>query len=276
MTSNCCSSQEQGLDNLHIQVTRGISNKVALHLGTFKVHIVIEPVKGEMEREQAPATKQWWTKSSWRFWKQKEAKRRQREREEGGDDEEQRRRQPVHRALLAAAEVREDDAGDHQQSEAETRPTSEKEKQHQQKQDCEQAKHCKNAKPSEHFRSTEMKKEKAAIEKARQQENSLDIVYDIIASLTQTDADIDGWVDLTRVGKMAERKTLTTEQIHEAINNWEGLNEISYSPEKTMVKFLDLDTTYFAERDHKQEAEEREERRQQNEQPHGRQRHTFQ
>merc|ERR1712151_983679 len=68
--------------------------------------------------------------------------------------------------------------------------------------------------------------------------NPLDLVYDIVADLARrlSDAD-DGWVDMTHVISMAGHRAMSSEQVHEAIENWEGLSVLLRNPEKTLVKF---------------------------------------
>jgi len=68
--------------------------------------------------------------------------------------------------------------------------------------------------------------------------NPLDLVYDVIADLSRRDADGEGWVDMTHVVSMAGHKAMSSEQVQEAVENWEGLSVLIRNPEKTLVKFL--------------------------------------
>jgi DNA replication licensing factor MCM7 len=68
--------------------------------------------------------------------------------------------------------------------------------------------------------------------------NPLDVVYDIVADLSRR-ADVnEGWVDMAHVTSMAGHKALNSEQVMEAVENWEGLSVLLRNPEKTLVKFL--------------------------------------
>lgn len=86
-----------------------------------------------------------------------------------------------------------------------------------------------------------MKASKESVELAKpskNKENPLDLVYDVIADLSRRETSGDGWVDMAHVVSMAGHKAMSTEQVHEAIDNWEGLSVLSRNEEKTMVKFL--------------------------------------
>merc|ERR1712113_5736 len=86
-----------------------------------------------------------------------------------------------------------------------------------------------------------MKASKESVElsaPAKKNVNPLDLVYDIIADLSRREANNDGWVDMAHVVSMAGHKSLTTEMVHEAVENWEGLSVLSRNKEKTLVKFL--------------------------------------
>merc|ERR1712087_1100974 len=72
-----------------------------------------------------------------------------------------------------------------------------------------------------------MKASKESVElsaPAKKNVNPLDVVYDIVADLARrlSDAD-DGWVDMTHVTSMAGHKAMSSEQVLEAIDNWESL-----------------------------------------------------
>jgi len=67
--------------------------------------------------------------------------------------------------------------------------------------------------------------------------NPLDLVYDVIADLARRYADNDGWVDMAHVVSMAGHRAMSSEQVHEAVENWEGLSVLVRNPEKTLVKF---------------------------------------
>merc|ERR1712087_192883 len=72
-----------------------------------------------------------------------------------------------------------------------------------------------------------MKASKESVElsaPAKKNVNPLDLVYDIVADLARrlSDAD-DGWVDMTHVTSMAGHKAMSSEQVLEAIDNWESL-----------------------------------------------------
>merc|ERR1711920_84840 len=78
-----------------------------------------------------------------------------------------------------------------------------------------------------------MKASKESVElsaPAKKNMNPLDLVYDIIADLSRREADGDGWVDMTHVVSMAGHKAMSTEQVHEAIENWEGLSVLIRNP----------------------------------------------
>merc|ERR1712151_1382771 len=86
-----------------------------------------------------------------------------------------------------------------------------------------------------------MKASKESVElsaPAKKNVNPLDLVYDIIADLSRREANNDGWVDMAHVVSMAGHKSLTTEMVQEAVENWEGLSVLIRNKEKTLVKFL--------------------------------------
>merc|ERR1712050_75639 len=86
-----------------------------------------------------------------------------------------------------------------------------------------------------------MKASKESVElsaPAKKNVNPLDLVYDIIADLSRREANNDGWVDMAHVVSMAGHKSLTTEMVNEAVENWEGLSVLIRNKNKSSVKFL--------------------------------------
>merc|ERR1712066_634409 len=86
-----------------------------------------------------------------------------------------------------------------------------------------------------------MKASKESVElaaPAKKNVNPLDLVYDIVSDLSRRlSNDDDGWVDMTHVTSMAGHRAMSSEQVQEAIENWEGLSVLIRNPEKTLVKF---------------------------------------
>jgi len=68
--------------------------------------------------------------------------------------------------------------------------------------------------------------------------NPLDVVYDIIVNLLRRDpSGAEGWVEIAEIVSMAGHKALSSEQVVEAIENWENLHVLFSNPEKTRVRF---------------------------------------
>merc|ERR1711972_982084 len=72
---------------------------------------------------------------------------------------------------------------------------------------------------------------------AKKGANPLDLVYDVIADLARRADNAEGWVEMAHVVSMAGHKALSSEVVHEAIENWESLSVLTLNPEKTMVRF---------------------------------------
>jgi len=72
---------------------------------------------------------------------------------------------------------------------------------------------------------------------AKRGANPLDLVYDIIADLARRADNVDGWVEMAHVISMAGHKALSSDVVHEAIENWESLSVLTLNLEKTMVRF---------------------------------------
>jgi DNA replication licensing factor MCM7 len=70
--------------------------------------------------------------------------------------------------------------------------------------------------------------------------NPLDVVYDIIVNLLRREPSAEeqpGWVDVAEIVSSAGHKALSSEQVVEAIENWENLHVLFSNPEKTRVRF---------------------------------------
>merc|ERR1712176_1719811 len=72
---------------------------------------------------------------------------------------------------------------------------------------------------------------------AKRGANPLDLVYDVIADLARRADNADGWVEMAHVISMAGHKALSSDVVHEAIENWESLSVLTLDPEKKMVRF---------------------------------------
>merc|ERR1712187_575197 len=72
---------------------------------------------------------------------------------------------------------------------------------------------------------------------AKKGANPLDLVHDIIADLSRRTDNADGWVEMAHVISMAGHKALSSDVVHEAIENWESLSVLTLDPEKKMVRF---------------------------------------
>lgn len=86
-----------------------------------------------------------------------------------------------------------------------------------------------------------MKVSKESIElsaPAKKGQNPIDVIYDIVADLSKSSKDADGWVDMAHVVNMAGNKAFNQEMVTEAIENWESLSVMIRNDAKTKVRFL--------------------------------------
>jgi len=89
----------------------------------------------------------------------------------------------------------------------------------------------------EAVRLTRVSKESIeAFEKARQDQNPLDQVFEIIQELTKSTA--DGWVEVQMVNSMAANKGLSEVVVKEALEHYESLSVWTLDASKTHVKFF--------------------------------------
>jgi len=66
----------------------------------------------------------------------------------------------------------------------------------------------------------------------------LDLVYEVIQNLAGRDASPEGWVEMAHVVSMCGHKALNSEQVHDAIEQWEGLSVLTMDPTKKLVRFV--------------------------------------
>jgi len=92
----------------------------------------------------------------------------------------------------------------------------------------------------EAMRLMKASKESVELSAKKRNQNPLDTVYDIIADLSRrSDSDqLEGWVDMAHVTSMCGHRGLSSDQVVEAVENWEGLLVLLRNPGQTHVKFL--------------------------------------
>lgn len=90
----------------------------------------------------------------------------------------------------------------------------------------------------EAMRLTKCSKESTELSVSKGNVNPLDVVYDLLGDLIRRgNKDDDGWVEIAQVINMAAHKTLSRDQVIEALDSWADLSVLHLNPEKTMVKF---------------------------------------
>eukprot|EP00747_Dinoflagellata_sp_TGD_P162257 gnl/TRDRNA2_/TRDRNA2_179663_c0_seq1.p1 gnl/TRDRNA2_/TRDRNA2_179663_c0~~gnl/TRDRNA2_/TRDRNA2_179663_c0_seq1.p1 ORF type:complete len:819 (-),score=202.22 gnl/TRDRNA2_/TRDRNA2_179663_c0_seq1:246-2636(-) len=73
---------------------------------------------------------------------------------------------------------------------------------------------------------------------AAKHQHPLDVVHDIVAELSKSSKDPEGWVDVRNVVSMAGHKALSEEMVNQAFENWESLSIMLRNENKTLVKFM--------------------------------------
>jgi DNA replication licensing factor MCM7 len=86
-----------------------------------------------------------------------------------------------------------------------------------------------------------MKASKESVElsaPAKRGQNPLELVYEIVKDIQSRNKNANGWVELADVISMAGHKAITAEMVREAIDRWEELTIMTWSPDKNMVRFV--------------------------------------